>query len=116
MLGNKWTKFWNDFETTMNGLGPAIEEAVEEAVTSGNGQSVTNVNGNVDIRGKLRSLSINGKKIDLGIYTPEGLAKSAKLQRYYDRLEGLMRNVIARRGSVPADLYDMAKELNKWPI
>ena len=76
IFGKKWDAFWKSFENTMDQLGPAIEESVESIqvgnIVHGNmsggdycGQSIIQKNGHVEIRGKIKSLKINGKTVDL---------------------------------------------------
>lgn len=65
--------FWDNFNKTMNSLGQALDEELDnlkkaaEEVRSGlNGAtSISNTNGDVVINGDIKSLTVNGEKIEL---------------------------------------------------
>ncbi len=77
-MENKGLKgFWKNFESTMNGLGQALEEELDNLKTSAQktaeevkkefrgATSVSNNDGNIVIIGDIKSLTVNGDKIEL---------------------------------------------------
>lgn len=62
-------KFFKEFSSTMNNLGTAIEEEFQDLKASAQksfyGTSITSTNGDVVITGEIKSLTVNGKEIDL---------------------------------------------------
>jgi hypothetical protein len=69
--------FWKNFESTMSGLGKALEEEIDSIKTNAkaaademksnlNGAtSMSNTNGDIVITGDVKSLVVNGEKIEL---------------------------------------------------
>jgi hypothetical protein len=73
-MENKGLKgFWEDFNKTMNGLGKALDEELDklkktadEVRSNLNGAvSMSNTNGDIVIAGDVKSLTVNGEKIEL---------------------------------------------------
>lgn len=60
MFGKKWDKLWACFDKTMDALPDAIDEAVR-----GGGVFVNGNGGNIVIKGRVKSLRINGRLIRL---------------------------------------------------
>ena len=70
---SKWDSLWKKFDDLMAALPGAIKEAVEEG-RDGVTTSVIN-NGDVVLRGKFRSLRINGYKVRVPDYVLKGNPK-----------------------------------------
>lgn len=68
MFGNKWDKFWEDFNRLMDQLPGVINESGGIDGTT----IVRSNNGHVELKGKFKSLKINGRTIRIPKEVLEG--------------------------------------------
>lgn len=72
-MGKRWDAMWKSFDEMMAKLPGAIDEAIEGGV---DGATVTQVsNGHVKLRGKFKSIEINGTTVRVADWVMMGKEK-----------------------------------------